>query len=105
VPDVLEEGVPLLAIVPELVAEHAEGARGVAESVGHLMGLHSFNEERSEGFVLPVEWFFGAEEKPGLGGACYLITMIGIHAYIMLHAHLLCQHIVRLRGQTTRYSA
>jgi hypothetical protein len=83
-PNVLEEGVPLLAIVSELVAQNAEGARGVVKPTGHLNRLPSFDEEGSKSFVLPVEGFFGAHEEAGLREERYLISMIDSHEHIML---------------------
>jgi hypothetical protein len=102
VPNVLEKRVPLFAIVSELVAQDAEGTRGVAEPAGHLMGLTPFDEKGSKGFILSVQGLFGAQKEPDLRGVRYPIAMIGSHAFIMLPSSIRCQHIVCPERKTTR---
>jgi hypothetical protein len=65
--DVLKKGAPFFGIMPKLVAEDAERARGVAEATGDLMGGLAIDEKGTQGFVLPVEGFFGDQEEAGVG--------------------------------------
>jgi len=65
--EVLKEGVPFFGIMPKLVAEDAKGTRGVAETTGDLMGGLAIDEKGTQGFVLPVEGFFGNQEEARVG--------------------------------------
>ena len=49
--------------MPKLVAEDAKGTRGVAEMTGDFMGGLALDEKGTQGFVLPVEGFFGDQEE------------------------------------------
>jgi hypothetical protein len=60
-----EEAGALVRFLTELVAEHAEGAGGVAEAVSDLMGGLSFDEEGAEGFILALERLLGGAEEIG----------------------------------------
>ena len=51
----------------ELVAEDAEGPRGVAEAASDLVGGESLDEVGAEGLVLSLERRFGGQEEPGQG--------------------------------------
>lgn len=84
-PNVLEEGIPLLGIVAEFVTQHTECARRVVEPACHFVRRGPFNEEGAKGFILSVKWLFGREKKLHLIRKCYLITMIDDHACILLH--------------------
>ena len=55
-------------IVAELMAEDAEGTRGVAEAAGDLDRGKLLDEEGTQGFVLPLERRFGGEEEGGIAG-------------------------------------
>jgi hypothetical protein len=84
--DVLKEGVPFFGIMPKLVTEDAEGARGVTETTGDIMRGLAIDEKGTQSFVLPVEGFFGDQEEARVGRCCYLIYMIYSHLAIMLQS-------------------
>jgi hypothetical protein len=84
--DVLKEGVPFFGIMPKLVAEDAKGIRGVAETTGDFMGGLALDEKGTQGFVLPVEGLFGAQEEACVGRWCYPIAMSDSHTYILLQS-------------------
>lgn len=50
-------------IVAELVTKNAEGARGVTEVAGGLVGGEEFDEEGAQGLVLAVFGVGGPEEE------------------------------------------
>ncbi len=64
-----KKAAPLGGVVAELVAEDAEGARGVAEAASDLVGGESLDEVGAEGLVLSLERRFGGQEESGLGAA------------------------------------
>jgi hypothetical protein len=68
--DVRKEGVPFFGIMPKLVAEDAKGSWGVAETTGDILGGLAFDEKGTQGFVLPVEGFFGCQEEAHIGRWC-----------------------------------
>ena len=63
-----EEGGALGGVMAELVAEDAEGPRGVAEAASDLVGGESLDEVGAEGLVLSLERRFGGQEEPRPGG-------------------------------------
>jgi hypothetical protein len=66
--DGLEEPGALGGIVPELVAQDAEGPRGVAEAAGDRVGRAALHKEAAQGLVLPVERGVRGEKEPRGGG-------------------------------------
>ena len=52
-------------VLPQLVAEDAETAGGVAEALGGLGGGEAFDEKRPERLVLAVEGVLGQQEDLG----------------------------------------
>jgi hypothetical protein len=85
--DRLEESFVFLRIMPEEVAQDAEGPRRITEACGHLVRGEVVHEEASQRLVLSLEGGLGAKEELGLGrGASmrYCITSIYIHAIMML---------------------
>ena len=54
-----------LRVLPQLVAEEAETAGGVAEALGGLGGGEAFDEKRPERLVLAVEGVLGHQEDLG----------------------------------------
>ena len=61
-----EESGPLGEIVAELMAEDAEGPRGVAETASDFVGGQPLHVVSAEGLVLPLERRFGGQEEPSL---------------------------------------
>ena len=62
-----EEGVTLAGIVAELMAEHAKGTGRITEASRDFGGREIFDEERAEGFVLPLgRQLGGRKELSGL---------------------------------------
>jgi hypothetical protein len=57
--DILKEAGSFLGVMPELVAKDAEGPGGVGKATGHLRGRIAVDKEGPQGFILPVEGFFG----------------------------------------------
>jgi hypothetical protein len=85
--DRLEESFAFLPMMPEEVAQDAEGPRRIAEACGHFVRGEVLHEEASQRLILPLEGRLGAKEEFSLGrGASmrYCITSIYIHEYIML---------------------
>jgi hypothetical protein len=76
-----------MGVVAELMTKDAEGARGIAEALGHIRGGLLLDEEGAESLVLALEGEFGGEEKTLVGMCCYLITSTGGHNIIMLQEH------------------
>jgi len=58
-----EEGSALVGIVTELMAEDAEGARGVAEAASDVAGGRVLDEESTEGFILALQGELRGEEE------------------------------------------
>jgi len=59
-----------LWVLPQLVAEEAETAGGVAEALGGVGGGEAFDEKRPEGFILAVEGVLGYQEDLGEAVRC-----------------------------------
>ena len=66
----LEESGAKVGIVAKLMAEDAEGTRGITESVGDFDRGKLLDEEGTQSFVLPLETRFGGEEEGGIAGGC-----------------------------------
>src|SRR5437773_3848042 len=72
-----------MGLTTELVAQHAEGSRGVAESAGDLVGGAVLNEEGAQGFVLALVGMGGfGEESPDF---CYVFRYAYTHTYILVY--------------------
>jgi hypothetical protein len=85
--DRLEESFAFLHMMPEEVAQDAEGPRRIAEACGHFVRREVLHEEASQRLILPLEGGLGAKEELGLGrGASmrYCITSIYLHDIILL---------------------
>ena len=67
-PGLAEEGGAFVRVMPELMAQNAEEAWGVAEALGDLDRRLLAGEEGAEGFQLPLEGKFRGEEEAGVGG-------------------------------------
>ena len=65
-----EEPGAKVGIVAKLMAEDAEGTRGITESAGDLDRGKLLDEEGTQGFVLPLETRFGGEEEGGIASGC-----------------------------------
>ena len=52
-----------LGVATELVAQHAEGPRGIAERAGDLVGGAVFDEEGAQGLVLALAGMGGLGEE------------------------------------------
>jgi len=65
-----EESGAKVGIVAKLMAEDAEGTRGITESVGDFDRGKLLDEEGTQSFVLPLETRFGGEEEGGIAGGC-----------------------------------
>ena len=77
---------PFLPILPmaELVAQDAEGARGVTEPFGGLGRGQAFDEIGPQGFVLTVKGVDGVQEEAGfLEVSCYCFTSTDSHILII----------------------
>ena len=53
----------LIGVVTELMAQDAEGARGIAETLRYLMGGEAFDEVGAQGLVLAVEGMLWGKEE------------------------------------------
>jgi len=82
-----EEGSAFLGVVAELMAEDAEGARGVTEAAGYVAGGLLIDEVSTEGFVLALQGELGGEEEVVVAKCGYLIRSAGLHIWIMLQKH------------------
>jgi hypothetical protein len=58
-----EEGGAFLRVVAELMADDAEGARGVAEAAGDFGRRLLIDEVSAEGLILALQWELGGEEE------------------------------------------
>jgi hypothetical protein len=70
---IMEEAFALAGIVPELMAEHAKGARGISKVPGDLDRGPPLDEVGPQGFILAVEGLFGGQKEPGLLRSRYVI--------------------------------
>jgi hypothetical protein len=82
-----EEGSAFLGIVPELIAEHAEGAWRVPEAASDVAGGLVIDEEGTEGLVLALQGELRGEEEVLVSRRRYLIRSAGLHKQIMLPKH------------------
>jgi hypothetical protein len=82
-----EKGSAFLRIVAELMAEDAEGARGVAETAGHVAGRFFIDEVSTEGFVLALQGELRGKEEVPVARCHYLIRSAGRHIQMMLSKH------------------
>jgi len=83
-----EEGSTFLGVVAELMAEDAEGARGVTEAAGYVAGGLLIDEIGAEGFVLALQGELGGKEEVVVVGCRYLIRSAGLHNSMMLSNHV-----------------
>jgi hypothetical protein len=79
-----EEGGALLGVVAELMAEDAEGGRGVAKTAGNVAGGLFINEKGAERFVLTLQGELWSEEEFLVRWGDYLIHSTGRHNQIVL---------------------
>jgi hypothetical protein len=82
-----EEGSAFFGIVAELIAEDAEGSRGVTEAAGDVAGWLLIDEEGTEGFVLTLQRELRGKEEVLIGRRRYLICSAGLHITIVLQKH------------------
>jgi hypothetical protein len=75
VPDLLEKGIKLFRIVPELVAKNAKTAWCVIKAPGDFIGRLAVEEKGPKRFVLPMEGLFGSRKEARLRRFRYLIAM------------------------------
>jgi len=76
-----------MGITQETVAEDAEGAWGVAEGAGNLLGGAALEEIGAEGFVLALHGELRGEEEVLVSLCRYLIRSAGLHISIVLPKH------------------
>src|SRR5207245_6735903 len=79
-----EEGGAFLGVVAELMGEHAETTRRIAEAPSGLGRSDLIDEEGAQGLVLALAGLLGGEEESGGLGLCYAITSTAIHINTML---------------------
>jgi len=82
-----KEGSALLGIVAELMAEDAEGARGVTKATGDFDRGLFLDEEGTEGFVLALHGELGGKEEVLVSRCRYLIRSAGLHTEMVLQKH------------------
>jgi hypothetical protein len=57
---VLEKGIAFMEIMAKLMTKDSKSPSSIAKTSGHNLGRRSFQEEGSQGFILPMKGFFGA---------------------------------------------
>jgi hypothetical protein len=73
-----------MGVMAELMAEDAEGGRGVAKTAGDVAGRLFIDEEGAESLVLTLQGELWSEEEFLVRRGDYLIYSTGRHNQIML---------------------
>jgi hypothetical protein len=97
-----EEGGALIGVMAELMAEDAEGGRGVAKTAGDVAGGLFIDEESAESFVLALQGELRGEEEFLVRMGNYLIHSTGWHDQIVLQKHLLVNMFLDVEGRTSK---
>jgi hypothetical protein len=79
-----EERGALLGVVAELMAEDAEGGRGVTKTAGDVAGRLIIDEQGADRFILTLQGKLWSEEELLVRRGDYLIHSTGRHNQIVL---------------------
>ena len=77
-----------MRVVAELMADDAEGARGIAEAARDFGRWLLIDEVSTEGFILALQRELGGEEEVLVARCRYLIRSAGLHTSIVLPKHV-----------------
>ena len=89
-----EERSAFFRVMAELIAEDAEGARGVAETAGDIAGRLVIDEAGAEGFVLALQRELRGEEEILVRWSRSVSRSAGVHIQIVLRKHSLVNMFV-----------
>ena len=76
-----------MRVVPELIAEDAEGTRRIAEAAGDVGGGFLLDEVSTKGFILALQGELRGQEEVLIARRRYLIRSAGLHIWIVLPKH------------------